>query len=115
MFVFLKILIKKAGIKYKSTSFLPVISVVFVPVVMSSGRMVDLLDEILMQMVICGQFRVEGGGELMPLSNRNDVSVHLRQNFHFRGKDAMDVGCTDEGHGQMIGNARYFACSVETA
>ena len=65
------------------------------------GTFYDLFDEELVQTIVCSQFGVEGGGELMALPNTDDVSIHDREDFNLGGKCTMDVGSTDKGHGEI--------------
>ena len=85
--------------KYKSASSLPFLCVVDAHTGVSRRGVVDLLDKVLMQMVVGSQFWMESGGELMPLSDSDDVTIYFGQDFDIRRKCAMDVWRTDERHG----------------
>ena len=65
--------------------------------------------------MVGGQFGVESGSELVSLSDGDDMTVHLRKNLHFGGEGTMNVWCADEGHRQLVGDASYFTCCLETA
>ena len=68
---------EKAGVKYKSASSLPFLCVVDAHTGVSRRGVVDLLDKVLMQMVVGSQFWMESGGELMPLSDSDDVTIYF--------------------------------------
>ena len=69
--------IKKGRSKVQKHFIPAYFCVVFFHAARLCRRWDDVLDEILMQMVVGGQFGMESGGELMSLSNRHDMSVHL--------------------------------------
>ncbi len=77
LFVFCRVWHKKGRSKVQKHFIPAYLCVVFFHAARLCRRWDDVLDEILMQMVVGGQFGMESGGELMSLSNRHDMSVHL--------------------------------------
>ncbi len=68
-----------------------------------------------MQTVIGGEFRMESRGQLTALLDGYDMARFHRQYFHIGGECPMNVGCPDEGHGEIALNALHLANSLETA
>lgn len=73
------------------------------------------LDKILVQTGVCRQFGMESRSELVALPDSNDVAIHCGKDFDRGGKCAVNIRCTDESHGEILGNTRNLADCMEAA